>query len=185
MARELTALPINHVRRQDRAVTDDDWIKCLLRRAPVGVLATVHRGQPFVNSNLFVYDEPANAIYFHTHRTGRTRANVEHDERVCFTVFEMGRFLPAPTALDFSVEYASAVVFGRAGVVDEEGAATHCLQMLLDKYAPHRRPGRDYRAPVPEELKLTSVYRVAIDSWSGKRKQVAPDFAGAFRYGEV
>src|SRR5438128_1749835 len=179
------AAPLTRVRRKDRAVEDVGWMRSLLRRAPMGVLATVHDGQPFVNANLFVYDEAEHAIYMHTHRSGRTRANVEGDERVCFTATEMGRLLPAPTALDFSVEYASVVVFGRARVVEEEAEATRCLQMLLDKYAPHLSRGRDYRAPVPEEVKLTSVYRVDVDAWSGKKKEVAPDFPGAFRYGET
>ncbi len=182
MPRDYTKIPLNTVTRKDRAVTDDDWIKALLRRAPVGILATVHDGQPFVNSNLFVYDEPNGAIYMHTAKVGRTRTNVEGDERVCFTVTEMGRLLPATEALEFSVEYASVVVFGRTCLVEDFEEARIALQLLLDKYAPHLKPGQDYRPPVDDEIKRTSVFRIHIDSWSGKKKEVAPDFPGAYTY---
>ena len=62
------------MRRNDRAM-DDGWIRAFLATAPVGVVATVDDGQPFLNSNLFVYDESRHAIYVHTARTGRTRGN--------------------------------------------------------------------------------------------------------------
>jgi nitroimidazol reductase NimA-like FMN-containing flavoprotein (pyridoxamine 5'-phosphate oxidase superfamily) len=176
--------PLAEVRRRDRAVTDEEWIRGMLRRVPTGTLATVRDGQPFVNMNLFVYDESANVIYLHTARAGRTLANLEADERVCFGVSEMGRLLPAPTALHFSVEYAGVVVFGRARVVEDQAEAERALQMLLDKYAPHLRPGRDYRPIQPEELAVTAVYRIEIDEWSGKQKVAPADHPGAFRYGE-
>jgi nitroimidazol reductase NimA-like FMN-containing flavoprotein (pyridoxamine 5'-phosphate oxidase superfamily) len=166
-------------------VADEAWIRDLLRRAPFGTLATVHDGQPFVNMNLFVYDEAADALYMHTARAGRTRDNVEAEQRVCFGVSEMGRLLPAPTALHFSVEYAGAVVFGRASVVADEAEAARALQQLLDKYAPHLHPGRDYRPIQPEELALTAVYRIDIDEWSGKQKVAPADHPGAFRYGQA
>jgi nitroimidazol reductase NimA-like FMN-containing flavoprotein (pyridoxamine 5'-phosphate oxidase superfamily) len=185
MTAEATGADWTRVRRHDRAVEDEGWIRDCLRDAPVGVLATVHDGQPFVNSNIFVYDEEAHAIYLHTARTGRTRSNVEGDERVCFSVSTMGRLLPARTALEMSVEYGGVVVFGRAAVVADAGEARRALQQLLDKYFPHLRPGRDYRGITDEELARTSVYRVSVERWSGKRKQAADDFPGAFRYGEA
>lgn len=171
------------VRRSDRAVHDETWIRDLLHRAPLGFLASVRDGQPFINSNLFVFDEATNAIYFHTARRGRTRDNVEHHKEVCFTVAEMGRLLPAETALDFSVEYSSVVVFGQASLISEESAAIVALQALLDKYAEHLKPGIDYRPPVQEELRRTSVFRLDIASWSGKMKRV-DQFPGAFFYKE-
>lgn len=183
MPKDYSALPVNQVRRADRAVDDDGWIAAMLHHAPFAALATVHEGQPFINANLFVYDEAAHLIYMHTARIGRTRANVDAYERVCFSVSEMGRLLPADEALEFSVEYSGVAVFGRARII--EGAeAERALQLLLDKYFPHLKPGRDYRPIVPEELARTSVYRIEIESWSGKRKAVGDDFPGAFRYGE-
>lgn len=173
-------LPINAVRRSDRAVTDEEWIKERLRSAPFGVLATVYNGQPFMNPNIFVYDEADHAIYMHTAWIGRTRSNVEHDGRVCFSVSEMGRLLPADTALEFSVEYSSVVVFGHARIIEDQDEAARALQKLLDKYVPHLRPGKQYRPIQDDELKRTSVYRIDIDSWSGKRKAVRDDFPGAY-----
>ncbi|HEX2908311.1 MAG TPA: pyridoxamine 5'-phosphate oxidase family protein [Phototrophicaceae bacterium] len=181
---DYTALPPNQVRRSDRAVTDEAWIRALLHRAPFGMIATVNDGQPFINTNLFVYYEPNHAIYFHTARLGRTRANVDGNERVCFSVSEMGRLLPADVALNFSVEYAGVVVFGRAYIVEDATEAKAALQWLLDKYFPHLKPGVDYRPTTDEELARTAVYRLEIDHWSGKKKEVAADFPGAFRYGE-
>ncbi len=183
MPKDYAGLPVNQVRRSDRAM-DDAWIIALLHSAPFGALATVHDGQPFINTNLFVYDQAAHAIYTHTGRYGRTRSNVEAYERVCFSVSEMGRLLPADEALEFSVEYAGVAVFGRSSII-EGVEAERALQLLLDKYAPHLRPGRDYRATTPEELRRTSVYRIDIESWSGKRKQAEPDFPGAFFYGQL
>jgi hypothetical protein len=46
------------------------------------------------------------------------------------------------------------------------------------------QPGRDYRPPVPEELKRTTVMRIDIESWSGKKKEVG-DFPGAFFFGDA
>jgi uncharacterized protein len=182
MSKDYTTLPYAHVRREDRAVNDESWIRALLRRAPVGYLATVYDGQPFINSNLFVYDEERHLIYTHTARSGRTQTNVAQAERICFTVSEMGRLLPAKEALAFSVEYAGVVVFGQAHIIADAAEAEYGLQLLLDKYAPHLRPGQDYRAITAEELKRTAVYRITIDSWSGKKKEVAPDFPGAYFY---
>jgi nitroimidazol reductase NimA-like FMN-containing flavoprotein (pyridoxamine 5'-phosphate oxidase superfamily) len=185
MSDEATAPPLAEVRRRDRAITDDGWIRALLKRAPFGTLATVRDGQPFVNMNIFVFDENAHALYLHTARAGRTRANIEADERVCFGVSEMGRLLPAPTALHFSVEYAGVVVFGRARIIEDDAEAERALQQLLDKYAPHLRPGRDYRPIQPEELAVTSVYRIDIDEWSGKQKVAPADHPGAYLYGQI
>jgi uncharacterized protein len=170
----------SEVRRRDRA-KDGDWVRRLLGEASHGFLATVdEHGQPFLNSNLFVYDADRHCIYLHTHRTGRTRANFDAGDKVAFGVATMGRLLPAPTALEFSVEYAGATVFGRGHVVTDPQEAKSALQMLLDKYAPHLRPGRDYRATTDAELERTAVYRIDVETWSGKQKAVAPDFPGAF-----
>ena len=172
--------PRSQIRRRDRG-KDEAWVRSFIQAAPFGFLATVgDDGQPFLNSNLFVYDEDRHCVYLHTHRTGRTRENLAEPEKVAFSVAGMGRLLPAPEALEFSVEYAGVTAFGTGRIVQDEVEAKEALQKLLDKYAPHLEPGRDYRATTDDELARTTVYRVDIEAWSGKQKEVEPDFPGAF-----
>lgn len=170
------------MRRRDRAVDDDGWIERLLATAPVGALATVEGDQPFQNVNLFVYDGERRSVYVHTAHRGRTRSNVELGARGSFAVFEMGRLLPADTALEFSVEYASVVAFGPVALVPGDDEAERALHALLDKYAPHLARGRDYRAVTADELRRTTVMRLDVERWSGKRKAVPAGFPGAFTY---
>ncbi len=184
MPKDYAALPPTEMRRRDRAVEDEAWIRAFLHRAPVGALATVHEGRPFLHTNLFVYDEAAHCLYMHTARVGRTRANVEREADVCFGVREMGRLLPADEALEFSVEYAGVTVFGKASIIEATDEARRALQLLLDKYAPHLHPGRDYRPITDDELRRTSVFRIDIEAWTGKKKEAEADFPGAFLYGE-
>jgi hypothetical protein len=183
MTRDYAARPYSEVRRNDRAVEDAAWIAAMLHSAPFGTLATMFEGQPFINSNLFAFDEAAHVIYMHTAPAGRTRSNVERDARCCFSVSEMGRLLPSVEALNMSVEYAGVTAFGRAVLVEDAGEKEHALRLLLEKYFPHLRPGADFRPPSPDELARTSIYRIEIEQWSGKKKEVEPDFPGAFRYG--
>lgn len=175
----------SRLRRRDRG-KDEAWVRSFIREAPFGFLATVaDGGQPFLNSNLFVYDGGRHCIYLHTHRTGRTRENLANPEKVAFGVAAMGRLLPAPEALEFSVEYAGVTVFGTGRIVEDESEAKGALQMLLDKYAPHLCPGRDYRATTDDELARTTVYRIDVETWSGKQKEVEADFPGAFELPEL
>lgn len=168
------------LRRRDRGQSEA-WIRSFLKQAPFGVLGTAGEdGQPFLNSNLFVFDEERHCLYLHTHRTGRTRSNVENREKVAFTVAAMGRMLPANKAIEFGVEYAGVVVFGTAHVVDDAEEAGHGLRGLLEKYAPHLEYGTDYRGVTAEELARTTVYRVDIEAWSGKQLEASTDFPGAY-----
>jgi nitroimidazol reductase NimA-like FMN-containing flavoprotein (pyridoxamine 5'-phosphate oxidase superfamily) len=171
--------PRSDLRRSDRG-RDDDWIQAYLQAASFGFLATVSDGQPFLNSNIFVYDPGRHAIYLHTARAGRTRSNFGEPVQVAFSTATMGRLLPASEALEFSVEFSGVVVFGTGRVVEDADEAKAALQMILDRYAPHLQPGRDYRAIIPEEMKRTAVFRIDIETWSGKEKFVDPAFEGAF-----
>jgi hypothetical protein len=173
--------PINQPLRKDRS-KDDAWIGAYLKKVPFGMLATEYEGQPFIKPTLFVYDESEHAIYIHGALVGRMRTNLEANPRVSFCIAEMGRLLPAETAMEVGVEYASAVVFGRVEVLTNPDEARRGLQLLLDRYFPKLKPGVDYREILPQELDITSVYRIKIDSWSGKEEHARQDFPAAFTY---
>ena len=75
----------SRLRRRDRG-KDDAWVRSFMEQAPYGYLATVGEGgQPYLNSNLFVYDADRHCIYLHTHRTGRTRDNLSGAQKVAFS----------------------------------------------------------------------------------------------------
>ncbi|MFZ2096662.1 MAG: pyridoxamine 5'-phosphate oxidase family protein [Anaerolineales bacterium] len=173
------SIPINQPLRKDRA-KDEIWIKSYLKKAPFGMLATEYEGQPFIKPTSFAYDETEHAIYIHGALVGRMRTNLERNPRVSFCVAEMGRLLPADTAMEVGMEYASVVVFGTIEVLSDPAQARHGLQLLLERYFPHLKAGVDYREILPEELDQTSVYRIQISSWSGKEDHAREGFPGAF-----
>ncbi len=176
---------VTEPRRRDRG-KEEAWIRAYLTRAPVGTLAVpLDSGPPHVNSNLFALEADRPTIWVHTARTGALADALAEPRSVSFTCFEMGRLLPADEALEFSVEYSGVVARGTGRMVVDPEEKEAALQRILDKYAPHLRPGRDYRPIVPEELKRTSVYRIDVEAWSGKEKRAADDFPGAYRWEDV
>ena len=158
-------------RRVDKQITDPADLEALLASQPVGFIATAVDDQPYLIPNLFWFDAAARRLYFHTARQGRTRENIERNPRVCFSVAELGRLLPADTALEFNAEYASVIAFGRARFVDDPEEQRHGLQGLLDKHFPQLHPGRDYRPMTDDELERTAVFAIDIEAWSGKRER--------------
>ena len=181
--------PPAQLRRADRGA-DDAWVRERLHAAAVGTLSTVRDGRPFLNTNLFVYEETdggLGALWLHTAHAGRTAANVALGEPapVCFSVFEMGRLLPDDRALEFSVEYAGVVAFGTGRVVQTADEQRHGLALIMAKYAAHLAPGDDYEPPTDADLARTSVFRIEIESWSGKTKAAPADFPGAYDWPET
>lgn len=172
----------NEIRRSDYAVEDEKWIKDLLARGVIASLATEHKSQPFLTPILFLYIEEDQAVYFHTANVGRTRANIESNPQGCLNVSEYGRMLPHQDALEFNIEYKSVTLFGPIKVVEEENQAGVLLQKMLDKYAPHLKPGKDYNPVQPEEIKRTAVYKLSIEDWSAKQQLEDEDYPGAYYF---
>jgi hypothetical protein len=170
---QLPGEPINRVRRRDRAVEDDAWIRAFLREAPYGVVATESGGQPFMNPVVFAYDEESNSLYFHTGRKGRIFANIAANPRVCFNACRMLGVKFNVSASSCDVQYESVIVFGRARVLDDDAQAERGLRLLLSKHLPDLRYGEDYHVVTAEQLARTAVYRIEIEAWSGKRNVAA------------
>ncbi len=164
----LAVTPANQQRRPANAMSDQ-WTREFLQRALIGHIATRWDQQPFITPTNFWYDPERHTIYFHSNIVGRIRANVEWHAQVCFEASEHGEFLPSNVALEFTVQYQSVIVFGKVRVLEDDEEKRRALYGLLKKYFPDMTPGQEFRPIIAEELKRTSVYAIAIESWSGKR----------------
>ncbi len=147
---------------------DDDWIRSFLHQAQIGHIATSWQGQPFVTPSTFWYNQADHRIYFHSNVAGRLRANLERNQHVCLEASQMGRFLPSNIALEFSLQYRCVMVFGEVAILEEPEQKRAALYGLVAKYFPGMQAGADFRPITEKELKRTSVYAIAIESWSGK-----------------
>ena len=156
--------------RQNRQhlARNDAWIKRFLKEAAYCTVGTSWDSLPFLNPTVFWYDEARHRIVFHSNASGRVRANVEHNPRVCVSVQEMGRFLPSNAPLEVSVQFRGVVMFGTAGVIEDPQEVRAALQGLLAKYFPKLRLGAEFQPISETDLRRTSVYEIQISEWSGK-----------------
>jgi hypothetical protein len=149
-------------------VRDDDWIRGFLRRGQIAHIASLWNDQPFITPSTYFYDEANHRLIFHSNITGRIRSNIERQPQVCVEVSEMGKVLPSNVALEFSLQYRSVVVFGRAHILKDEQEQREVMHKLIAKYFDKMQLGVDYRPVTEKELMRTSVYEIKIESWSGK-----------------
>lgn len=149
----------------------DDWIRALLDRVQVGRVATLWGEQPFINVTAFVYRPDRHDLVFHSNLAGRVRANAERAEHlgtpVCFEASEVGRLLPSNDPLELSLQYRSVIAFGTVSLLEDE-AARQGLTDLSARLFPRLRQGTEMRPISENDLARTSVYSIAVASWSGK-----------------
>jgi hypothetical protein len=165
---DLSVTPANAQRRPENA-QPDEWVRAFLTRAHIGQAATVWGEQPFITPTTFWYSPERHEIYFHSNLVGRVRANAEQHARVCFETSVYGDLLPSNIALEFTIQYESVMAYGLIRVVEELDDKRRILSGLIAKYFPTMTAGKEYRPITDAELKRTSVYAIAIESWSGKR----------------
>lgn len=168
MARSYTSEKPNEYQRLPEYTRDEAWVRAFLHRAEIAHIGHSVGNQPFVTPTNFWYDEAEHRVIFHANIAGRLRANLEANPQVCLEASEMGRFLPANTALEFGVQYRSVMVFGRVEILQDLNEQRRVLYALISKYFPRMAPGREYRPITDKELARTTVYALQIESWSGK-----------------
>lgn len=134
----------------------------VLDQAEVGYLAMSRDGQPYCLPFNFVYDE--GKIYIHTGVQGTKWDYIGDNASVCFTVAAPGEKRTGESPCQYTYEFESVIVLGRASRVDSPEETADSLQKIIDKYriAPV--------LPVPaEKMPKLRMIRIDIERITGRQ----------------
>lgn len=164
----MSALP--PVRRADKLL-DEDRAHELLAGGFAGRLATVGPdGWPYTVPLLYVWLD--GEIWVHNSAArGHLRANIDHEPRVCFEIDEAGEvFAYGRFECDSSVQYRSAIAFGRIRIVGDRAEKQRFCEALMAKYQRPEWAQPDQQRPTSffPRLDLITVYAIAIERVTAK-----------------
>lgn len=162
-----------------RAVAERERLLALLSDALVAHLGVVvardGHAHPVVLPVAFAVDpdgpDQGGTLYLHgSTGAGWLKAALASD--VCVTVTELDGLVAARCAFAHSMNYRSAVVIGRARVVDDAAERARALDLIVD----HMIPGRaaTLRASTRKELAATAVLALPLLEASMKERAGAP-----------
>jgi hypothetical protein len=164
-----TAVRSTIKRHPERGSHDTEAVHAVLDAAPMGHLGFVVEGQPFVIPML--YGRIDEAIYLHGSVASRLLRTLAGGVEVCLTATLVDGLVLARSAFHHSMNYRSAVVFGRAVPVDGDEKV-----VALKAISEHLRPGRwdEVRPPSEVELRQTAVLRLEVEDMSAKARTGGP-----------
>ena len=149
------------MRRKDREVTGFTDITDILRRADTIRLGLHNEPYPYIVPLSFGFEDVEGkiTIYFHGAMEGLKHDLIAKNNNVCVEADIFHRYA------DVSTVYESVIAFGKAERV-MGGEAARGVDLLLEHcgYA-----GYEYDR---KELDITWVYKIELESFSGKRRFV-------------
>lgn len=153
------------MRRKDRLLSEEETLN-ILNKGQHGVMASVSQdNQPYTTPISYAIDD--NYIYIHSALKGHKLDNIAYNYKVCFCVVEQGD--PVFENHDFSTYFASAIVFGKAEIVEDKNEKRYGLKLLSEKYLP------EYMAEFDKAMDMsgrsTIVIRISMDKVVGKAKK--------------
>jgi len=168
---EFPIIELNRVRRvPKRGQYDKDTIYRILDEGLVCHVGLVEDGQPVVIP--MNYARRDDTVVLHGAPASRLVKYVQAGRPVCVTVTLLDGLVLARSVYHHSMNYRSAVVFGRGRLIKSEQEKRVALEVLTE----HILPGRwqDARRPNRQELDATAVVSVAIESASAKVRTGPP-----------
>jgi hypothetical protein len=161
---ELSTTPRTTLRRhKERGQADRAGLYAVLDEGLVCHLGFIADGGPVVLPT--AYGRDRDTLYVHG-SSANGAFGAAAGQQVCVTVTHMDGLVCARSVFHHSVDYRSAVVFGRATLVADEEERLHGLKVVTD----HLIPGRwaAARKPTRKEMAATAVLSVPLDEASVK-----------------
>ena len=150
--------------RRARQALDAEQIEAILRRGSAGTLAVLgDGGWPYAVPLSYVYH--GGRIYFHCAKSGHKLDAIRACDRASFCVIDKNEIVPA----EFTTYYRSAIVFGRARIVEDAEERMAAMRALAAKYSP-----RESEDAFRIEMKVSGsaslcVVALDIEHMSGKQ----------------
>ena len=163
--------PRNRVSRlADRARYDREAIYPIVDEALVCHVGFVEGGQPYVIPTLHARD--GDSVLLHGSVGSRLLRHLGDGNPASLAFTILDGIVLARSAFHHSVNYRSAVVFGRGARVETEADRLRALERITERLAPGR--WSESRRPTARELAATGVVRVAIEAASAKVRAGPP-----------
>jgi nitroimidazol reductase NimA-like FMN-containing flavoprotein (pyridoxamine 5'-phosphate oxidase superfamily) len=157
-------------RKADRGRYDRATIDAILDEAVICHVGVVHDGTPVVLPT--VHARVDDVLYLHGAAGNQLLRDASGPADVCVAVTLVDGVVFARTAFHHSINYRSAVLFGRASLVQDDGEKRHALDALVEHVACGR--AADARPPTAAELRATAVVRFPIHEASAKIRTGGP-----------
>jgi hypothetical protein len=170
-AAEFAVTELNKVHRlPQRGHYDRETVYAILDAAIVCHVGFVQDGQPFVIPTS--YARAGDTVLLHGAPASRLLRHITAGEPVSISVAILDGLVLAKSAFHHSVNYRSAVVFGRGRLLDDPAEKLDALAILTEHLAPGRWAAT--RQPNAAELKATAVVAITIESASAKMRSGPP-----------
>lgn len=161
----------NKVKRlPERGHYDAATIYPIVDAALICHVGFVLEGQPFVIPTLHARQD--DTILLHGAKGSRLLRHIQSGGEVCITITHVDGIVLARSVFHHSINYRSAVLFGKGSVIEDEQAKLQALEAFTERLIPGR--WQDARPPNALELKQTTVIAVQIESASAKLRTGPP-----------
>ncbi len=119
-----------------------------------------------------------NAIYFHCAKSGKKTDALKANDEVCISCVGYTHRMEN----EFTTEFESAIVQGKAAEVNDEAEKVEALRLLCQRHTPAHMAAFD--SELAQSLSRTAVWKVEISSITGKRKKYGRH-GKELKFGEV
>lgn len=148
-----------------------ETIEAILDEALVAHIGFAVDGQPYVIPTL--HARLGDRVYFHGSSASRTLRALAAGTEMCLTVTLLDGVVLARSAVHQSVNYRSAIVFGRAEEIDDAKRKRAAIEAFSERLIPGR--WREVRPPTDRELKAIKVLSLPLDQASAKLRSGGPN----------
>jgi len=161
----------NKVKRMpERGHYDAATIYPIVDAALICHVGFVLEDQPFVIPTLHARQD--DTILLHGAKGSRLLRYIQSGGAVCITITHVDGIVLARSVFHHSINYRSAVLFGKGSVIEDEQAKLQALEAFTERLIPGR--WQDARTPNAVEVKQTTVIAVQIESASAKLRTGPP-----------
>jgi len=157
------------IRKESRAM-DSEWALEIMRKAPyITVSMTDADGIPY-GLPLSLATEDNQHWYFHGALEGKKLDAIKAHPEVCLSAVTTCAPTVGPKDGSFTLQYKSAIAFGKAEIVEDEAEKINALRIICERFLPKHMDAFD--TSIARSLVRTSVVRITLsEPPTGKRKQ--------------
>jgi uncharacterized protein len=153
-----------------RAHYDAATLHAILDAGLIAHVGYVIDGQPYVTPTAYWRHGPD--VYFHGSSASRMLRHAQTGIPVCLTVTHLDGLVLARSGFHHSINYRSAMLFGTAFLVADPDEKARALDAFIDRLGQGR--AASLRPPTGQELKATTVLRLAVEEASAKIRTGPP-----------